>query len=275
MCRILVSSFSINYYELFREVLYYFKSSSENDVVLKKISSISKHRDGWGLVAVGSADNYPAVLFHKTVLPIDHDLSRQVVELFLERLKMYDNVKILVHTRLSSRREPYGEKYTHPFEVIGNKLTIWFIHNGGVDKKSLGKEIGVYPYLYTDSWIAAMYVSKYLDKCVVNENDLDNCVTNTYRKLVEYTIDGSALNTGLLVLYGDKPYLYASFYVKKYDEMSIDRREYYNMYSYVEGEFTAVASSTIKYYSSRDFKPIKQGLFLIENSGLREIDNYE
>lgn len=278
MCRILVSSFSNQYFGLFREITYDFIRASERDVLLekaRKISSKLSHGDGWGLVAIGLADTSPAILFHKTIIPIYHDLSREIIELFLNRIALYNDVKILLHTRLSSRREPYGEKYTHPFEVASDKIALWFIHNGGVDKKDISKELGLNPYYYTDSWIGAIYISNYLNKCIVKESDIDNCVVEAYRNLVKYTLENSALNTGLLILYDEKPHLYTSFYVREYKDMDSNWREYYNMYSFVHGDFSVVSSSTTRFYSKRDFKSIEQGLFIVRNNGLVKLDSYE
>uniref|UniRef100_A0A7C4D7T6 Glutamine amidotransferase type-2 domain-containing protein n=2 Tax=Staphylothermus marinus TaxID=2280 RepID=A0A7C4D7T6_STAMA len=275
MCRILISSFNTDKIDVFKDILNSFIKSSERDILLEKLSNRSSHSDGWGLASIGLANNTPSILFHKTLLPIYHSQSRDIVELFIKRMELYDNIKVIVHSRLSSRREPYGERYSHPFEVLENNLTIWFIHNGGVDKKELSKEIGINPYYYSDSWISAIYISKYLNKCVEKETDLDNCVIDSYRNLIKYTIENSALDTGLLLLYKDTPYLYTSFYVKGYMEMNDDRKEYYNMYKYVEEGFIAVSSSTVKYYSSRDFSLIEQGLYSIRNNNLVKLDSYQ
>ncbi len=273
MCRILTLSAKPGSTKEYVEFIHKFIDASENDVYLQKISSRKSHGDGWGLAAIGLTDGEPVVIFHKTILPIYHDLSRDEIELFIERMNRYDQLYLLLHARLSSRREPYGERYTHPFEVLYDDLAIWFIHNGGVDKKELGKTLGLNPIYYTDSWIAAYYIAKYLRQCIVKPEDMDNCVVRAYDELLKYTL--SALNTGLLLLYGNNIRLYTSYYLspsKRGDENLIN---YYQLHYLKLRELASIGSSTLKHYIDKRLESLEMGLYRLEPGDIATLKNYE
>jgi len=273
MCRILVYS-GRTIVDPIGKYIKAFIDASENDIYLEKISRFKSHGDGWGIVALGITKGKTTVLYYKSILPIYHQISREIIDLFINRMSRIDEIYLLQHSRLSSVQEPYGEVFTHPFEIRVNKeITLWFIHNGGVDKYALSNEFeNVNPILYTDSWIAAMYIGKVLGNCISGVNDVDKCVVEAYEGLRKHTL--SALNTGLLILYRDKPFLYASFYHVNYDSLSIDHKNYYTLH-YYQGENNAlIVSSTVKHYVDVELKPLEQGLYRLEPGKISLIKKY-
>ena len=267
MCRFmsLVSKPKLN--DKYRELLDVFTKMSEYDVFLEKITSGRRksHGDGWGLAGVGVIRDTPAILFHKSILPIYHSVSRDVLELFMNRIKRYETVYLVIHARLSSASEPYGERYTHPFEVeIGDSGNyLWLVHNGGVNKRELGKEIGLTnPYYYTDSWVTALYIARYLEKCVSSPDDIENCIVTAYTGITKYVVEGSALNTGLLLFWNGKPYLYTTYYYREGGKDG-DRKEYYQLHMYIDEHNGVIASSTIRNYID-NVKPVDNGIYRVE-----------
>ncbi len=276
MCRILVfaGKHVQENEEIFINYLKTHVKASENDPFLNKITSGKKksHGDGWGLTGIGYCEkNIPAILIYKTILPIYHDLSREVLELFINRMKKYGELYLILHSRVGSKKEPYGEKYTHPFEIIGDEYVLWFIHNGDVDKKELALELGINPWLYTDSWIAAIYVSRRIKQCVSSEKDLDNCVYEAYNSLSKYIVSRSALNTGLLILYNNNPYLYSSYILGEEAREHEELVKYYQLYSCKNNEFNTIVSSTTAYYLGQDCIEIDQGVYKLSFEKLEKI----
>ncbi len=275
MCRILVIANRPRVDDKYVEFINAFIKASKNDVYLEKISRSGRksHSDGWGLAGIGLVDVHPVILYYKTILPIYHSVSREILNLFNTRIKHYNELFLVLHVRLSSIKEPYGEKYVHPFEVkISKRGILWFIHNGEVDKTTLYREAGVEsPYYYTDSWIAALYLAKYMEKCIARVDDVENCVVEAYNKLLEYVV--TALNTGLLVFYDNQPFLYASFYHREYNKLEHERKIYYQLRMYRETETSVIASSTIDYYIG-GMEEAEQGLYRVLPGKIIKIANF-
>jgi len=273
MCRIMVSYIKPRENSEYLDLVKAFVSLSEHDVTLEKLSNgrFKSHSDGWGLAAIGLAGDKPVLMYHRYILPIYHDLSRYILNQYVERISRYDEAYLIIHSRLSSRGEPYGEKFNHPFEVIGSKHMLWFIHNGGVDKYGLSKLVGVNPILYTDSNIAAIYLSKNIDKCLDETTDVNACVEKAYIGLTKYISEKSALNTGLLVLHNDKPYLYASFYMwRNMDEL---RTSYYQLMSIEKNGLLSIISSGLRSELVGEMKLIEEGLYRLGSNGIEKISD--
>ncbi|MET1160664.1 MAG: hypothetical protein ABWW65_06860 [Thermoprotei archaeon] len=272
MCRILVSAYRRDS-SIYRDFIEYFIRASEKDVLLEKISRYSSHGDGWGLAGIGLSSNKPVIFYQKSLLPVYHGISRDLLVNLISKTELYDETYLLIHSRLASKTEPLGEKYSHPYEErIGNKLILWFIHNGSVDKASLANTLGISdPWYYTDSWIATKYIAKNLETCITEKN-IDHCIVTIYENLRKYT--RSALNTGLLILYDQKPYLYASHYYIKDIEEQLDRREYYSLYAYQDQDIALIASSTIKHYSDHSMYQLEQGIYRVEPGKITLIHSF-
>lgn len=246
MCRLLVFLTKPNDERtLIRELIDEFIKASVKDVYIHGKS----HGDGWGFacIAYASRAKIPVIMSYKTVHPIDSSSSSVVIEKFLERIRRYDEAYILMHSRLAGLTEPYGDEHAHPYFFQGRKHLLWFVHNGGIDKFKLSGSIGAHPLLHTDSWFASAYINSKLEEC---SDDIDTCVASIYRGLAELVFRNSSLNTGLMVLLNDKPYIYASYIPGDEAKNSV----FYAMYQYVDEANIAVFSSTIHYYMVQDSK---------------------
>jgi len=255
-----------------------FVKMSENDPVLNVVTGGKwrSHGDGWGLAGIGIARGergVPAVLFHKSIIPVYDPYSLKILELFKSRILRLSGVYLIAHSRLSSASEPYGERYAHPFEVrFGDTNYLWLVHNGGIDKVSLARELeSLNPYYYTDSWIAAIYLAKRLEQCVKTSSDLDNCVAEVYMSLAEYVKEGSALDTALLLLYSGEPALYATYYTRGLSDPALE--EYHRLYALTGESSWIVASSTIKHYT-QGATSLEQGVYRVDEKGLRKIESF-
>ncbi len=233
------------------------------------------HGDGWGLAAIGIARGRPVVLNHKSILPIYNEMSRSILELFMDRLGMYDELYLAIHARASSRGEPYGAEYAHPYRVDTEFGAIWFVHNGGVDKVSIARELGLSPWLYTDSQMLAIYIAKRLERCATKLDDLDSCVASIYRDARRFLSTCSALHTGLLVLYQDAARLYASAYVAEWDKCNDEKKLYYQLYSFAKPSIVAMASSTLMLYVGKaiELAPVSHGVYRLEIDRIEKISD--
>ncbi|MGC9012201.1 class II glutamine amidotransferase [Thermogladius sp.] len=271
MCRLiaLVDQHPDNY--TLSRLAWAFVESSRFDEYLSRLTNgrAYSHDDGWGLAGVGVVRSDFAVVYHRSLLPLFSPPSIVELQLLLDRLKRYDSIYFIAHARKSSRSEPYGLEYTHPFKFELGGGVFWFAHNGGLDKKSLAKMLGVNPWVHVDSEVAGMYLARRLSEC---ESGPEDCLLDAYRGLVEYTTSG--LNTLLLLLSGESPRLFVTHFFKKTGDGARDEalREYYQLYLLEDGHLKAVVSSTVtRYYGGGGFKPLDEGLYELGLNGLRRV----
>lgn len=249
-----------------------FVESSRRDDYLARLTggrSLS-HDDGWGIAGVGAAGPEYAVLYHRSLLPIFHTHSRAELELIVERLRRYDKIYFIAHARKAGRREPYGEEFVHPFKYEFGKSVAWFAHNGGVDKKSLGKVLNVNHLSRVDSDIAGLFIVDKLSKCT---GEIGECVADAYEELTRYVPEGGALNTLLLLLSESGPRLYVSYFYKE-TAREVDRlyRDYYKVFSLESDDYIAVSSSTLlNYYNTGNVRELEEGLYELSEKGLRKL----
>jgi len=249
-----------------------FVESSRRDDYLAKLTEgrSFSHDDGWGIAGVGIAGSEYAVLYHRSLLPIFHSHSEAELEFILDRLRRYDKIYFISHARKSSRREPYGEEFVHPFKYEFEKGVAWFAHNGGVDKRSLGKVLKVNHLLRVDSDIAGLFIVDRLSKCT---SEIGECVADAYKELTGYVPEGGALNTLLLLLSETGPRLYVSYFYKEATK-GIDRlyRDYYKVFSLESDDYIAVSSSTLlNYYNTSNVRELEEGLYELSERGLRKL----
>ncbi len=246
MCRLLVLlSKPRNENQFLEKIIDYFVKASVNDVYIKGRG----HRDGWGFVCLAYSESTgkPVVLSFKTLSPIDSIYSKSILNRFVEKVSVYDEVYLMIHSRLGGLTEPYGEEHVHPYFFKGKNHLLWFIHNGGVDKFRLSEFVGENPLLHTDSWFTAAYISFKMNNC---SSGVDECVVSIYSDLAEYISKNSSLNTGLLILQNGEHHLYVS-YIPRAEAAS---NVYYALYQYVGETNIAVFSSTIHYYMVQEDK---------------------
>jgi len=247
MCRLLVARLSGDGVESISDVLAAFVESNRFDPYLERVSGgrYYSHDDGWGLAAVGYGEN-PSVIYHRMIEPIYYESSLRMLDLIAKRLQRYSEVYLLLHARKSSRNEPYGGEYVHPFMRLLENGAIWFAHNGGAMKNELARELGVYPWVRVDSELLGYFIMGAIDECLSSGGGLDNCVGDAYVKGLNYIPSGSGYNTGLLALVGREASLYLSHRVV--GNPSQELMDYYSMVSYASREVLIAGSITIRNY---------------------------
>ncbi|AFL67014.1 class II glutamine amidotransferase [Desulfurococcus amylolyticus] len=268
MCRLLVARFTGEKIESAGEVLNAFIESSKRDPYLERVSGnrYSAHDDGWGIAVVGYGDN-PSIIYHRMIEPIYFENSLRVLDLINKRIQRYKEVYLLIHSRKSSRNEPYGLEYTHPFMRLMENGALWFAHNGGAKKEELARELGVYPWIRVDSELLGYYIMGNIGDCLSINDDLDECVRDAYVKGLKYIPENSGYNTGLLALTSRNTSLYISHKVAGNPSQAL--LDYYKIVVYTSDEAVIAGSITIKEYLpskvSEQFKTwfLEPGLYSI------------
>ncbi|MEM0037723.1 MAG: class II glutamine amidotransferase [Zestosphaera sp.] len=255
MCRVLVGVMDKDFMKAnLKELMGEFVESSRKDPHLAEVTRGRReaHDDGWGLAVAGFKNELLSIFHEKTAHPIFSPQSIELLEVFSSKLSRYDKVLLELHSRATGT-EPLGTTNAHPFEVDYGLGKIWFIHNGGVDKVRISKEVGINPYLHVDSYVVAKYLARRLSDCAKVCADLDQCVASAYSKLYyEHLRTGDALITGLLTLCEDSDVrIYFSSLVRGYEALSEEVRRYYLVYRVWGQGFNVLSSSTLVDYYLR------------------------
>ncbi|WP_448578605.1 class II glutamine amidotransferase [Thermosphaera sp.] len=280
MCRLLMAWLGRDGLDKIELITEAFVKSSEHDRYLEKASGgkSSSHDDGWGMVAIGLAGGKPSVLQHRSIRPVFDVESLRMINLLRSRLKRYDEVVILIHSRKASRNEPYGEDYLHPFITLLENGAAWFAHNGGADKLKLANLLGVYPWIRVDSELLGYYIVEKIDDCLRNGSGLDECVAETYDSSMEFIPSCNGFNTGLMMLLGNNPYLYSTHWVGQpcSDQALLD---YYKIVAFKIGDSMVAGSITILDYLPQDssiseISILEPGLYRVLKTGLTRLKKY-
>lgn len=249
MCRLLglvTSEISSDYlYDIMRA----FVLSNMHDPYMAKLtgSKSYSHDDGWGLVATGYVHDQPTSAFYKSVEPVFHESSIKILKLFVKRIINYKPLYLIIHARKASPMEPYGVEYAHPYMRLSENGVAWFMHNGGAYKTAIAEKLGVNPWIRVDSELLGYYLMDNILSCAEGGNDLDSCVVEAYVEARNYVVKGSALNTALLLLFRNKPYLYITHWLR---EVSEDvKRDYYTIVAYKSQRLIFAGSISIKEYA--------------------------
>jgi len=243
MCRILafygIGGFNVNRVV---ELLKALEKSSAKDPHLERITRGRKfsHGDGWGFTIVAyDRDANVKHVTYRSLNPIyeEAEVLDNTINNFIKHCKI---VAGILHTRAAGKGEPINILSTHPYHMeLNDGSSLWFAHNGSVDKNVLSKTLNMEDLKdkLSDSYFAASYISsKWSAKGIID----------ILRDLIEYT--RTALNTISLVLSSDNVKIVSTcYYTGRVNE------EYYRMYL-VSGEgVKAVASSTlVDYYLDRE-----------------------
>ncbi|ADV65328.1 glutamine amidotransferase-like protein [Desulfurococcus mucosus DSM 2162] len=260
MCRLLAAWLRDGMIDSLNDVLHAFAESSRFDPYLEKVSSgkSREHDDGWGVAAVGYGGN-PSVVYQRMLEPIYSENSLRILDLVARRLRRYSEVYVLIHARKSSRNEPYGQDYTHPFMRLMDNGALWFAHNGGADKEALARVLGVYPWVRVDSELLGYFIMGLIDECVSGGGGLDECVGKAYAEGLRFIPGASGYNTGLLALVSKTASLYVSH--KVLGNPSPELAEYYRIISYASREAVLAGSITIREYMPGSLrKSLNEGL---------------
>ncbi|MEM3927185.1 MAG: hypothetical protein QXU13_06380 [Desulfurococcaceae archaeon] len=275
MCRLLAMYVTRNNLDHAKAFLHAFVESNKYDPYLEKASkgAIVSHDDGWGIVVVGYVDNTPSVISNKVLNPIFDEYSKRLMDLIINRLKGYEEVYLLIHARKASRKEPYGVEYLHPFMYLAENGAMWFAHNGGAYKEKLAKQFGVYPWIRVDSELLGYFVMNNVEECIGKGNDMDKCLSETYKLAKDYVVERSALNTGLLFLHNRDSYLYVTHWIKGIVED--DLRNYYLFMRYVSNGIVAMGSISIIEYLDIDAKKhvelVEPGVYKVHRNNVTMI----
>lgn len=275
MCRLLAAWFSREGMSLLDEVVDAFVEGSRRDPYLEKATGgrSSAHDDGWGIAAVGYGDT-PSVIYHRMLEPIFSESSIRALEFIKKRLKRYREVYLLIHSRKSSRNEPYGYDYTHPFIRLMENGVLWFAHNGGARKEELARVLGVYPWVRVDSELLGYYIMGRIDECIEN-NSIDECVSKAYLEGLKFIPEGSGYNTGLLALISENASLYVSHKVP--GSPLPELLEYYEIVAYTSPSIVLAGSITLRDYLPSVFSTgfertiLEPGVYRIEQGGVKLI----
>lgn len=277
MCRILALVSNQIQREALNDILESFIKSNELDKYMFKLSDGRSwaHDDGWGLAAVGYVDNHPTIAHYKTIEPVFWESSRRIINLYIKKIHGYKPLYMVMHARKSSRGEPYGPEYAHPFtRILGDKIA-WFVHNGGVDKKTLGNVLNVYPWIHVDSELLGYYVIDKVLTCIKDDSDVDNCVIDAYGKAREYIVKGSALNTSLLLLSKDHIHLYTTYWVNQLERRELE--EYYSIIAYQDTDVIFTGSISIIDYLPLQYTSktttLEQGIYKLEPGKISKLES--
>ncbi|MGC8982310.1 MAG: class II glutamine amidotransferase [Desulfurococcaceae archaeon] len=279
MCRILALSASEISYELLKNIVDAFVKSNEHDPYLSKLTgkSPASHDDGWGLAAAGLVGGSPTIAWYKSVEPIFYESSKRILELYTKRISSYDTLYFVVHARKASRREPYGIEYAHPFMRASEQGIAWFVHNGGADKKALAEKLGVNPWLRVDSELLGYYIMDSVLSCTNAGRSVDDCVVEAYSSAKHYVVKGSALNTALLLLHEERPYLYVSYWVN--EPASKLHEEYYSYIALNWNNAVLAGSISIKDYLPADVSDkvvfLEHGVYRLEPGRITKLSGLQ
>lgn len=278
MCRLLALVFSrvVDEY-LLDTILESFTLSNEYDPYLERASrgKSRSHDDGWGLAIAGLVDGQPVTAYYKSLEPIFYESSRRMLKLFSRKIRNYQPLYLVLHARKASAREPYGLDYVHPFMRLSDSGAAWFVHNGGADKKALAEKLGVYPWLRVDSELLGHYVMDQVLSCAESEENIDTCVVEAYSEAKNYVASRSALNTALLVLFKDMPYLYITHWLRELHEN--DLRDYYAVIAYKGEHLVFAGSISIREYAPRnilsDIHVLEPGVYRLAPGHVVKVSN--
>ncbi|MEM4717334.1 MAG: class II glutamine amidotransferase [Desulfurococcaceae archaeon] len=247
MCRFLALEVERPQFYVLNTLLNAFISSSLCDPYLAKLKNIngSSHDDGWGFASIGSINETPVINHYKSMNPIYNDLSREIISRFINRFSRYEKLYLILHSRRTSKTEPWGQEYSHPYNYVLGKMVYWFAHNGSCKKKMIAEKLGVNPWIKTDSELLGQFIVLNTVNCMRDENGIDKCIVDVYNRSREFIEFNSALNTALLILLDSNPYLYVSHWVNTNNQII---ENYYSIYSYISEELVLAGSISIKEY---------------------------
>jgi len=271
MCRILFLAIEMNdkSKSILDILINSFIRASEYDYYFEQYTKGARirHDDGWGIAVGAIYRDYLALFHEKSALPVFHDVSKTILYTMINKVKDFEKAYVILHSRAASRTEPLGSENAHPFREDYSLGILWLVHNGGINKKKIAKDIGIYPWIYIDSAVLTKYIAKKIDSCVKNCSDIPNCVSEIYREVYDKYLDRClALVTGLLISCRDSVELYASTPLKDSHTCSELKRKYYQVYMLEQDSISAMMSSTIRDFliSKVDIGVVDAGSVLVK-----------
>jgi len=244
MCRIAIYT-SLEDESKIKQLYKCFRLGTLYDFVLDRYRRGRRsHNHGWGYAYIYGFQNDMGYSMFKTSLPILSDGMRLAVP------RYFDWILMIIHSRLTSG-EPIDVVNAHPysFSRVG-RFSMWFVHNGSIDKEKLSKDIGLENFVkdYSDSFILTQWLG-------MNIKTLDSKdIVEVLYRIIDLGIVKSALNIAAIVLdeMQKKVLGVAVNYVTK---ESADLYDYYSLHIVEMGSRTMViASSTIALYLNKFYK---------------------
>ncbi len=292
MCRVLflAMNYNKNLEELLKKLLASFVSASTHDPYLEKLTNGERfcHGDGWGLAAILKVEKNNIVrnivVYERFSELITIEKLYQYIDKILYILRKSDsgNIYMILHSRATGYGEPIGLEWTHPFReyILNGMGCIWLAHNGVIDKTSIARDLGLSPWIYSDTQLLTKFIARELDKCLQREKDVDTCTKNIYEEIYSrYVRDRQALITGLLIVVQDDVYLYSSTIVKSYEELDDLRKSYYKVYHIYKESMNVLTSSTLVDFYLRDrddmnIEVLQQVLLRVEPNSIKILKEF-
>jgi glutamine amidotransferase len=238
MCRIVLYASSEGRSKIM-QVFRCFKLASTYDFVLDTFRRGRRsHNHGWGYAYLYKFRNDIGYMVYKSSLPISFNEIKLAVPRYFEWILM------VMHSRLT-HEEPIDIVNTHPhsFSKAG-KVSIWFVHNGSVDKERLAKDIGLEGMVknYSDSYILTQWLGENIKS--LSSKELIDLIT----KVIDLGVVKSALNIAAILMDEVEKKVLGiamNYVVKEYTNLY----DYYALHIVEIGDRTKIiASSTVAYY---------------------------
>lgn len=234
-----------------------FKLATQHDVVLDRVRRGRRsHNHGWGAAYAFMKFDEMGFAHYKTSLPLlDEDVRRFVKGIPTD----IQWIHMIMHSRLTSS-EPINVFNSHPFHIsIPGKLSLWFAHNGSVNKNLLARELGLEGLVnsYADSFFVAYWIAKNVDRIDVES------LAKTMGRIIEIGAVETSLNSvGIIV--DEASNRVVSFSLNYITGEGEKNRDYYQLLRIEASEGSVViASSTVGYYLEKLFgwigKPLDNG----------------
>ncbi len=253
LCRLLIlkttrlkTSFIIDLIRILRKI-------SHRDPLLEELSTTRgySHSDGWGYIFFSRTSN--TIYFYRSLSPIylDEHGFKDLIHLLKSREN--EEVFMLIHVRKASEKEPIGLIHVHPYmhRYLGKEL--YLVHNGSFNKEKLSNIINIKDYnKVTDSYLGLLYYSTLLKRGYSPLEALDT--------LLKATREGQGSVVGILSVENSKQTIYYGFKVSGGGKYVRYYRPYIHEW---DGGAIVVSSSITLYASNIDFKPVKEGSYIL------------
>lgn len=231
MCRLL--SFKSNNCRRILEVLHELTRISRYDPLLPG-KNVGGHENGWGLCIYDHV--LKGMVYYKSGNPL-HTQPR-IAERIIHSLVC--PCTGIIHIRRASKGEPLGVNSAHPFIGEVDGAIIALAHNGGIDKYSLAKELGLDGNLnnVSDTYMYFKLLLREYDRC----HDIVNALRSTTTLLLTKNLVKSTINSVVLYVYEGDVKVYV---VEDWEHFKDDKREYYRIDYAVKEDIVVAASSTL------------------------------
>ena len=248
MCRFIAFYFERKRTDALSKIIDALVEASSNDPYLEKLASDTRHCHGFGYVLALNVHGSWRIMFEKgDYRDCEENLIalKNAAEKVKKAIKEGEKGFLIIHARRTSG-EPRGSLNAHPFTYVRllnqGKMIFFFAQNGGVRKEDISNDLNVSPELFTDTFLALVYIATNVKK--------PDDVIEILKSAMKFTYSKSAFNTALLSVMNiegkDILRLYLTAYYGDGVKRSQIRTDYYQAYLVREGGLIGYVSSTIK-----------------------------